>query len=53
MLYRDGMAIAALIAGKVTPLIELSGVELQQAQQVLLRHALPLTDSMAAQQQQQ
>ncbi len=53
VLYRDGMAIAALIAGKVTPLIELSGVELQQAQHALLRHALPLTDSMAAQQQQQ
>ncbi|NYE29066.1 ATP-dependent Lhr-like helicase [Rhodanobacter sp. K2T2] len=53
VLYRDGMAIAALIAGKVTPLIELSGAELQQAQHVLLRHALPLTDSMAAQQQQQ
>ena len=53
VLYRDGMAIAALIAGKVTPLIELSGVELQQAQHALLRHALPLTGSMAAQQQQQ
>jgi len=53
VLYRDGMAIAALIAGKVMPLIELSGVELQQAQHALLRHALPLTGSMAAQQQQQ
>jgi len=53
VLYRDGMAIAALIAGKVMPLIELPGAELQQAQHALLRHALPLTDSMAAQQQQQ
>jgi ATP-dependent Lhr-like helicase len=53
VLYRDGMAIAALIAGKVTPLIELSSVELQQAQHALLRHALPPSDSMAAQQQQQ
>jgi ATP-dependent helicase Lhr and Lhr-like helicase len=39
VLYRDGVSIAALISGEVTPLIELSAAELQQARQVLLRHA--------------
>ena len=50
VLYRDGMAIAALIAGKITPLIELSSADIQLAQHALLRHAMPLNDSMAAQQ---
>jgi ATP-dependent Lhr-like helicase len=39
VLYRDGISIAALISGEVTPLIELSAAERQQARQVLLRHA--------------
>jgi len=50
VLYRDGMAIAALIAGKIVPLIELSSADTQLAQHALFRHALPLSDSMAAQQ---
>ena len=50
VLYRDGMAIAALIAGKIVPLIELSSADTQLAQHALFRHAMPLNDSMAAQQ---
>jgi ATP-dependent Lhr-like helicase len=38
VLYRDGMPIAALVGGKVVPLIELSAVEWQRARAVLLRH---------------
>ncbi|MFC5527810.1 DEAD/DEAH box helicase [Rhodanobacter ginsengisoli] len=38
VLYRDGMPIAALIGGKLSPLIELSPAETQQARHALLRH---------------
>jgi ATP-dependent Lhr-like helicase len=38
VLYRDGMPIAALVGGKVVPLIELSAAEWQRARAVLLRH---------------
>jgi ATP-dependent Lhr-like helicase len=38
VLYRDGMPIAALVGGKVVPLIELSAAEWQRACAVLLRH---------------
>jgi ATP-dependent Lhr-like helicase len=41
VLYRDGAPIAALIAGKVVPLIELSTAELQTSRHALLRHAAP------------
>lgn len=41
VLYRDGVPIAALVAGKVSPLIALSPAEVQLAQQALLRHAMP------------
>ncbi|MFA6231137.1 MAG: DEAD/DEAH box helicase [Rhodanobacter sp.] len=43
MLFRDGMPIAALIGGKLTPLLELSSAETQLARHALLRHppALP------------
>jgi ATP-dependent Lhr-like helicase len=47
VLYRDGISIAALVGGEVTPLIELSAAELQQARQVLLRHAPAPTASSA------
>jgi len=39
VLYRDGVAIAALVGGKATPLIELPADEWQQARQALLRRA--------------
>jgi ATP-dependent Lhr-like helicase len=39
LLYRDGAAIAALVGGKATPLVELPSSEWQQARQALLRHA--------------
>jgi len=38
VLYRDGMPIAALVAGKITPLIELSAADAQLAKHVLLRY---------------
>ncbi len=38
VLYRDGAPIAALVAGKVLPLIELSGADTQLAKHVLLRY---------------
>ena len=38
VLYRDGMAIAALIGGKVVPLIELSAADTPIAKHALLRH---------------
>jgi len=46
ILYRDGIGIAAWIAGKMVPLIELSSLELRQAQRALLRQAPP-SDSAA------
>ncbi|EIL97970.1 Lhr family helicase, partial [Rhodanobacter thiooxydans] len=39
VLYRDGMPIGALVAGKLTPLVELSAADLQMAKQALLRHS--------------
>ena len=48
VLYRDGMPVAALIAGKFAPLIELSGVDIQIAKHALLRHPPPLPDKLAA-----
>ena len=47
VLYRDGIPVAALIAGKLVPLIELSGAETQTAKHALLRHAPPLPDPLA------
>jgi ATP-dependent Lhr-like helicase len=41
VLYRDGVPIAALVAGKVAPLVELTVAEVQSARQVLLRHPAP------------
>ncbi|HEY0197405.1 MAG TPA: ATP-dependent DNA helicase, partial [Rhodanobacter sp.] len=41
VLYRDGIPVAALIAGKVVSLIELSAAELQTSRHALLRHATP------------
>ena len=38
VLYRDGMPIAALIAGKPAALIELDRADMQLARQTLLRH---------------
>jgi ATP-dependent helicase Lhr and Lhr-like helicase len=48
VLYRDGIPVATLIAGKVAPLIELSGAEIQIAKHALLRHAPPSSDKLAA-----
>lgn len=48
VLYRDGVAIAALTAGKPAPLIELPGTEWQSARQALLRHPSPLPERQAA-----
>jgi ATP-dependent Lhr-like helicase len=46
ILYRDGVAIAALVAGKFTPLVELDSAATQAARRALLRlpraEALPL-----------
>jgi ATP-dependent Lhr-like helicase len=39
VLYRDGMPIAALAAGKLAPLIELSAADAQLAKHALLRHS--------------
>lgn len=47
VLYRDGAPIAALVAGKVLPLIELSGADTQLAKHVLLRYP-PLQPEAAA-----
>jgi ATP-dependent Lhr-like helicase len=47
VLYRDGAAIAALIGGKLTPLIELSAADAQLAKQALLRHPPSVPDAMA------
>ncbi|OOG61949.1 ATP-dependent DNA helicase [Rhodanobacter sp. B04] len=48
VLYRDGMAVAALAGGKVTPLVELSSVEIQTAKQALLRHPPSLPDTLTS-----
>jgi ATP-dependent Lhr-like helicase len=48
VLYRDGVAIAALIGGKVTPLIELSAADAQLARHALLRYPPSLPDALAA-----
>jgi ATP-dependent helicase Lhr and Lhr-like helicase len=46
VLYRDGAPVAALIAGKVVPLIELAAGELQTLRRALLRHAaVPVVDA--------
>ncbi len=45
VLYRDGMPIAALVAGKPVALIELTAAELQQARHALLQHAPASTSS--------
>jgi len=47
VLYRDGMAIAALIGGKVVPLIELSSADAQLARHALLRYPPSLPEAMA------
>ncbi|EIL92163.1 DEAD/DEAH box helicase [Rhodanobacter spathiphylli B39] len=48
VLYRDGMPIAALVGGKVVPLIELSAVDARLAKQVLLRHPPSQPEAVAA-----
>jgi len=48
VLYRDGAAIAALIGGKVIPLIELSAADTQLAKHALLRYPPSLPDVLAA-----
>jgi ATP-dependent Lhr-like helicase len=48
VLYRDGMPIAALVAGKVLPLIELSGADTQLAKHVLLRYPPSQPEAAAA-----
>jgi len=48
LLYRDGVAIAALIGGKLVPLIELSGAETKTAKHTLLRHPPSLPDALTA-----
>jgi ATP-dependent Lhr-like helicase len=48
LLYRDGVAIAALVGGKLVPLIELSGTETQTAKHALLRHPPSLPDALTA-----
>ncbi|RCS28655.1 ATP-dependent DNA helicase [Rhodanobacter denitrificans] len=49
VLYRDGMPIGALVAGKVTPLIELCATDTQRAKHALLRYppSLPETPAIA------
>ena len=47
VLYRDGVAIAALVAGKPLALIELSAADTQLATQVLLRYPSSLPQSPA------
>jgi ATP-dependent Lhr-like helicase len=48
VLYRDGAPIAALVAGKVLPLIELSGADTQLAKHVLLRYPPSQPEAAAA-----
>ena len=46
VLYRDGAPVAAMSAGKLIPLIELSGAEIQIAKHALLRHAPAAPDKL-------
>jgi ATP-dependent helicase Lhr and Lhr-like helicase len=48
VLYRDGAAIAALIGGKVAPLIDLSAADAQLARHALLRYPSSLPEVAAA-----
>ncbi len=48
VLYRDGVPIAALVGGKVLPLIELSGADAQLAKQSLLRYPPSQPEAAAA-----
>jgi len=48
VLYRDGAPIAALVAGKVLPLIELSGADTQLVKHVLLRYPPSQAEAAAA-----
>ncbi|CAM5444655.1 ATP-dependent RNA helicase SrmB [Rhodanobacter lindaniclasticus] len=48
VLYRDGVPIAALVGGKVLPLVELSSADAQQAKHVLLRPTSTLHPTRAA-----
>ena len=48
VLYRDGVAIAALIGGKPTALIELSAADTQLAKHALLRYPPSLPEMPAA-----
>jgi ATP-dependent Lhr-like helicase len=44
ILYRDGVPIAARVAGKFATLVELSAAETQMARHALLRYAAPIAD---------
>ena len=48
VLYRNGVAIAALVGGKLAPLIELSVTDIQIAKHALLRHPSSLPDALTA-----
>ncbi|MBQ4856086.1 DEAD/DEAH box helicase [Rhodanobacter sp. B2A1Ga4] len=48
VLYRDGMPIAALVGGKVVPLIELSAADSQLAKHALLRYPPSPPEALAA-----
>jgi hypothetical protein len=48
VLYRDGAAIAALVGGKVTPLIDLSAADAPLARHALLRYPPSLPEAAAA-----
>jgi ATP-dependent helicase Lhr and Lhr-like helicase len=48
VLYRDGVAIAALVGGKVSALIELSAADTQLAKHALLRYPPSLPEMPAA-----
>ena len=48
VLYRNGMAVAALVGGKIAPLIELSAADTQLVRHALLRHPPSLPELAAA-----
>jgi ATP-dependent Lhr-like helicase len=48
VLYRDGVAMAALVGNKLVPLLELSSAETQTAKHALLRHPPSLPDALSA-----
>jgi ATP-dependent Lhr-like helicase len=48
MLFRDGVSIAALVGGRIVPLIALTTSEVQQATHALLRHPPSLPDALPA-----